>query len=269
MKQSPPSSWRRAVNHAKRIAVALVAPSDGRRPLRGFYELSLILVVTCVYCLTWVFDRDREADALENAQQILSLERALHLNLEASLQAMALPHSWLIFAANAFYLLAHLPILLGVGIWLFHKHQYAYRWFRNAFLITAVLGFAVYVILPETPPHYLPGFVDTLKLSGIQVGGSTTNPFDNPFAAMPSLHVGWAVLDGVAMMACARSWYIRAAGLALPLVMNLVVLMTGNHFLLDTLAGAGLALVALGLAAWWSPRAPQSHAARAAIEPSS
>jgi membrane-associated phospholipid phosphatase len=92
--------------------------------------------------------------------------------------------------------------------------------------------------------------VDSLKVTGLGLDGSAVGLLYNPYAAMPSLHVGWSLLAGGALLVSARHWWLKATGVALPVLMTLTVLVTANHYLLDVLAGVAVALVALALA-WW------------------
>lgn len=215
-------------------------------------ELVLIVVVTFAYFLTRGLIRGREGNAADHASRLLSVEGALHLNPERPIQHFTLHHERLMQLANNFYLYAHLPVLIGVAVWLYIARPWAYPWFRNAFLISALFGLSIYVLLPVAPPRFMPGFVDTMALYGFNVDGSAAGPLYNPYAAMPSLHVGWSLLAGIAMFACARSWWLKAAGIALPLMMTMSVIMTGNHYLLDAVAGAMVILVSLTLSALWS-----------------
>lgn len=217
-------------------------------------ELAFVLVVLFAYLLTRGLITGRAGDAVTHADDILAIERTLHLDPEAAMQALAFQYPWLMQAANAFYLVGHVPVLLTVAVWLYLRRPSAYHWFRNAFLVSAVLGLTVYVVLPVAPPRFLPGFVDTLKASGVNLDGSAIGLLYNPYAAMPSLHVGWELLAGVAIFAAARAWWLRAVGLALPLLMALTVLTTGNHYLLDIVVGMMIALISLSLSAWWSSR---------------
>lgn len=235
------------------------SPAEPIPGIRTLAELAFVLAVTLAYFLTRGLIAGRATTAVANADDILAIERTLHLDPERVAQALALQHPWLMQAANAFYLVGHVPVLLAVAVWLYRWHHWAYRWFRNAFLLSALLGLTLYVVLPVAPPRFLPGFVDTLKRSGINLDGSAIGLLYNPYAAMPSLHVGWALLAGVAVFACARPWWLRAAGLALPVLMTLAVLATGNHYLLDIVAGTIIALISLSLSARWSLRArPQT-----------
>jgi len=227
-------------------------------------EFALILFVTLAYFLTRGLVRGRENDAMENANRVLSSERALHLDPERAIQHITLRHDWLLQFANNFYLYAHLPVLIAVAVWLYWWRPWAYPWFRNAFLLSALFGLSIYVLLPVAPPRFMPGFVDTMALYGFNVDGSAAGPLYNPYAAMPSLHVGWSLLAGIAMIAAARSWWLKAAGIALPTLMTLAVIMTGNHYLLDAVGGAAVVVVALTLStlstSWHTARAHTANA---------
>jgi hypothetical protein len=249
--------WREAMGREKVFSRAswraIATVHAKRRPdaWRAAREIALVLAVTLAYFLTRGLARGDFASASANARALLDFEQTLHLDPEHTLQALALGHPWLAQAANLFYLAGHLPVLIAIGIWLFWTRPLAYRWFRNAFLISALLGLSIYILWPLAPPRYLPGFTDTLKVAGFDVDGSSVGLFYNPYAAMPSLHVGWALLAGLVVLTVAQMRWLRVAGVALPLLMTLSVLMTGNHFLLDALVGASISLLALLLSAGW------------------
>ncbi len=247
-------------------APAARAATTHPSPRHALREVALVALVTLAYFFTRGLVRGRESAARQHADQLLAIERALHLSPEAPAQHLALAHPWLAQAANLFYLGAHLPVLITVAVWLYWTRPWAYRWFRNAFLLSALLGLSVYVVLPVAPPRYLPGFVDTLKAAGFNMDGSSVGLFYNPYAAMPSLHVGWALIAGVAVAVSARARWLRAAGIALAPLMALAVLITGNHYLLDILAGASLAVLALICSARWSEwRVARAASARGVV----
>ncbi|MGN6675883.1 MAG: phosphatase PAP2 family protein [Thermomicrobiales bacterium] len=228
------------------------APASTRTGVgRGLRELATVLGVTLAYFFSRGLARGGVADATAHAHSILNLETALHLAPEHALQVLALQHGWLLTLVNNFYLYAHLPVLIGVALWLYWLHPQAYTWLRNAFVVSALLGLAIYIWLPVAPPRFMPGFTDTMALYGFNVDGSAAGAFYNPYAAMPSLHVGWSLLAGIAIIVCARSWWGKALGLALPVLMMLTVMMTGNHYLLDVVAGAAVATISLAGAGLW------------------
>jgi membrane-associated phospholipid phosphatase len=200
------------------------------------------------YFLTRGLVTGREADAFANAYELLRLQALLGLNWERPLQEIALNNRWLLEFVNNYYLLGHLPVLVGTALWLFFRRPESYPWFRNAFILTALFGVAIYVWLPMAPPRFLPGFTDTMKLYGFDVDGSAAGPFYNPYAAMPSLHTGWSVLSGAAIFACSRRLWGKILGVLLPALMVVSVIMTGNHYILDAVVGAALTALAIGLA---------------------
>lgn len=215
-----------------------------RRTIR---EIALVLGVSLAYFLTRGLVRGRESVATAHARRVMDSERWLHLDPEQSLQAAALDHHWLIQAANNYYLYAHLPVVIAVAVWLYGWRATVYRWFRTAFLVSAAGGLAVYVLFPVAPPRFMPGFVDTMALYGWNVDGSAAGPLYNPYAAMPSLHVGWSLLAGIAIIAATRWWWLKLLGALLPIGMTFAVIITGNHYLLDVIAGAAVVLAALAV----------------------
>jgi membrane-associated phospholipid phosphatase len=144
-----------------------------------------------------------------------------------------------------------------VTIWLFWWRPTVYPWIRNAFIISAAIGLTIYVAVPMAPPRFLPGFVDTMRVSGFDVDGSAAGPLYNPYAAMPSLHTGWSVLSGFAIFVASRRWWLKAIGIILPSLMVVSVVLTGNHYFLDAVVGAGVVALALTLA-WAVERGPWS-----------
>jgi membrane-associated phospholipid phosphatase len=208
--------------------------------------------VTFSYFLTRGLIRGRESTAFHNARDVLSLQRTLHLDPEHALQSLAIHHEWLMQAANIFYLVGHLPVLIGTAVWLFWAHHRGYHRFRNVFLISAAIGLCIYVLFPVAPPRFLPGFTDTERLTGFNVDGSAAGPFYNPYAAIPSLHVGWTLIPCFALVRYGRYRLLRLAGVLLPVLMTVTVIMTGNHFFLDAVVGILVVLTAFVLAAFWA-----------------
>lgn len=233
--------------------VSRPAPARRRSLRQILADLTIALVVTLAYLLAYfvICDsiRGRESDAVQHARAILALEGSLHVQLEPFAQQLGLSLPWLLQWANMFYLFGHLPVLITVAFWLYWAHPAAFAWFRNAFLCSALLGLSMYVILPVAPPRFLPGFIDTLKRSGVDLDGSVIGPLYDPYGAMPSLHVSWGVLDGAALLVCGRWWWLKVAGGLLPVLITLSVLITGNHYLLDAAAGLAVMLISLMLSA--------------------
>jgi len=239
------------------IAVTAARPTIWQLFLRrnGLRELANVLVISFAYFLTRGIIRGREDEAFANAYTLIDMERSLGIYHERTLQQAALGHQWLIDFVNNYYLYAHLPLLVAVTVWLFWWRPTVYPWIRNAFIISAAIGLTIYVAVPMAPPRFLPGFVDTMRVSGFDVDGSAAGPLYNPYAAMPSLHTGWAVLSGFAIFVANRRRWLKALGIVLPALMVVSVVLTGNHFFLDAVVGTAVVALALTLA-WAVERGP-------------
>lgn len=218
-------------------------------------EVANVAAITFAYFTTRGIIRGREDDAFANAQTLIAMERSLGIYQERAVQGFALANDWLVTFANNYYLYGHLPVLVAVAVWLFWWRPAVYPWFRNAFIISAAIGLTIYVAVPLAPPRFLPGFVDTMRASGFDVDGSAAGPLYNPYAAMPSLHTGWSVLSGFAIVIASGRWWGRALGVILPALMVVAVVMTGNHFFLDAVVGSAVVFLALALG-WAVLRGP-------------
>ena len=242
---------RRPAAHRPTMASAAQRVSIWQRFLQrnGMRELANVAIITLAYFVTRGIIRGREDDAFANAYTLIEMERSLGIYHEMTLQRFALGYDWLIGFVNNYYLYGHLPVLVGVAVWLFWWRPTVYPWIRNAFILSAAIGLTIYVSVPMAPPRFLPGFVDTMKVSGFDVDGSAAGPLYNPYAAMPSLHTGWSVLSGFALFVASRRWWNKILGIVLPTLMVVSVVLTGNHYFLDAVVGT--AVVALALALGW------------------
>ena len=182
--------------------------------------------------------------AIDHAVEVTNLERTLALFHEAGLQRLlGFGHTFF----SAYYMLGFGPLIATVLVWLGLKHRERYRELRT--LLLGSLGLAVigYVAYPTAPPRLVPslGITDTVGLSAHDTGSFAGIKF-NPYAAMPSMHVGWSLLVGIVGFRAARSRALRTFFVLHPLLMAVTVTATGNHYFLDSIAGAGAALVAVG-----------------------
>lgn len=206
-------------------------------------EVVLVTILVGLYSAARLLAGQDVSSAFGNAAHVLRLEQWLRLPDEQHLQAVVLSWRPLARAANAYYAFAHLPVTALALVWLFLCRPLYYRWARRALVSATCIALAVYLMLPTAPPRMLGslGFVDTGQLLGQSVYGSPgDSSLTDQYAAMPSLHVGWAVLIATVCIAAShrrRRWL----WLAHPLVTVLVVVCTANHYWLD--ATAGIALV--------------------------
>lgn len=183
-----------------------------------------------------------QAIACGRAHDLLQLERTLNIDIEGPLNRIAVHTEWLAVFSNYFYALAHFVVTIGVLVWLYKRHPLQYRPLRTALYVANVIALAGYWLYSLAPPRFLPGegYVDTVRAFGTwgSYASGDLSHASNQFAAMPSMHIGWALWSGLAIFWLARRTWVRWAGIAYPLVTLLVIMMTANHFILDAVGGA-------------------------------
>ena len=185
--------------------------------------------------------------ACDRAYDLLHVERVLNIDVELSLNRIAANTQWLAVPANYFYALAHFVVTIGVLVWLYRRHPLQYRPMRTALYVANVIALAGYWLYSLAPPRFMPevGYVDTLKLFGTwgSYASGDLARASNQFAAMPSMHIGWALWAGLAIFWLNRRSWLRWLGIAYPVLTLVVIMATANHFILDAVGGA----IALGL----------------------
>jgi hypothetical protein len=237
----------------------------GARLLR---ELLPVAAALAAYALVQDLAATQVGRAAEHALALIAAERALDLFLEPRLQAWALDHAWQLPVWNAVYFWGHVPVIGALAAWLLWRHWETYTVMRTAFLISALFAITCSALYPVVPPRLLPeyGFVDTIAQSNAaSYQGRSLQPLVNPYAAMPSLHLGWALLCGIALARARPDRLGRLLGGLLPTAMAAAILLTGNHFLLDGVVGIALCLAALLFAHGWEAARSTTHCWRAEI----
>jgi lysylphosphatidylglycerol synthetase-like protein (DUF2156 family) len=209
-------------------------------------ELALWASLYGLYLVVREFSIASADEAMANARDLIDAERALGLLHETRLQDAFAPLDDLL---AAYYLLGFAPLIVGVLGWLLIRRPAAYRDLRSALLLSIGLASIAYIALPVAPPRLVPelGIADTIGLSASHDQGSFAGIDFNPYAAMPSMHVGWSLLIGLFGFRAAASLFGRWFFAAHPVAMTLAVTVTGNHYFLDSLAGAAVALLAVAL----------------------
>jgi hypothetical protein len=225
-----------------------------RRPLplpdrlpRPLPELALVVAVYAGYKYGRKVASGHTGKAYDHAHAVWGLERALHLPSERLVQRAAMHWEPVIHAANYLYATVHFPAMALFLGYMFLRDRAHYLWIRRAIVIQTALALVGHLLYPLAPPRLLAGsgMVDTAARFGPAVyhGRPQEHSLANQFAAMPSLHVGWALAIAVGMIAAHRSRW-RFLWLLHPLVTLLVVVGTANHYWLDGIVGSAL----LGLA---------------------
>jgi hypothetical protein len=184
--------------------------------------------------------------ALRHAQDVVSLERSLHIFVEESVQHAALAVPGLIGTLDFAYLTLHLSLTGALLLWLHRRRPEAYPFVRTTLLLATALAVVGYVLFPTAPPRLSGlGIADTISGGHVDLNNGLVSSLYNPFAAVPSLHIGYALIVGTSLARYAPHRVTRLAGLAYPPFVLLVIVATGNHFLLDAAAGAAVAGIAL------------------------
>jgi hypothetical protein len=188
---------------------------------------------------------DHLVAATENAAAVLDLQRSFGLPSESALQAAVLDHTGLIKFSNIYYMGVHFPLTVGLLAWVWSNHRDKFARFRNALVVTTGIGLLVHVSFPLLPPRMMEGFVDTAKTVGPDPYALGVSGGANQLAAMPSLHVGWALLVAAGVIWMSKSparWLI----IIHPVITLLVVVVTANHYWADALVATAIVAIA-----WW------------------
>jgi hypothetical protein len=193
--------------------------------------------------------RGDTSDALANADRVFGLERALGIDVEGALQGALLGTPWLTIL-DWVYLLAQQAILAVGIVYVYRASRPVYRILRTTLLATWLLTLPVYALFPTAPPRLSGlGLLDTVSASTpVGLGSGSTTFFYNPYAAVPSLHAGFALALGIAVALSTRSRLLAAAGLAWGPLVILSTFATGNHFVIDAVAGVTVTAIGLGVA---------------------
>lgn len=217
----------------------------------GIQEIAVVVVAFLVYFLIRGAVVDREADAFAHARDLMSLQRDLHVDWEVEMQSWILGHYWAIKIMNWVYFWGHMPLVILFAVYLYVRHRHEYYLTRNAFLASGTIAVIIYWLYPVAPPRLIAesGLLDTMAIyDRVSYNAQEASAFVNPYAAVPSLHFGWSLLLAVVVARVGRHPIAWAIGIAWPVAMFFAVVMTGNHFVLDAVAGAIVSFAGLGIA---------------------
>ncbi len=242
-------SWQQAAVVAGCLAVVAPALRLARRPrltavATFLRESALVFGLFALWQLAGALTAAGPGGALARGRWIWDFERTLHLPSEASLQRVFLPHPLLVQAFNLYYDTLHFPVLIACLIWLFIARRDVY--IRRRTTLAVFTGACLLIqLIPVAPPRMLPGsgMVDTAVLYHQSVYQATAGFNPDQLSAMPSVHVGWAILVAIMVISAARTRW-RWLALLYPVATMLAVVVTANHYWLDGIVAA-LVLVAV------------------------
>ena len=186
--------------------------------------------------------------AVRNAKRIMSFQERLGLPSETILQDLALRSELVVTLFNRTYSFALLSTTIGVLFWLYLNDRRRYRQFQAGLASACILTIAIVSVFPVAPPRLVPesGLISTKELMG------GTHAFLNPYAAIPSNHVGWMVLAGVVLAISVGGRKGLILGLIPGLVMGVTVIVTGNHYWVDGIVGSAFSLLPVAAVTVWS-----------------
>jgi hypothetical protein len=201
---------------------------------------------------TWQYIHDltvtKTKGAISNAHRLWRFERWLHLPSEAWLEKVFINNRPIMDFVNVYYDTVHVPAAGALLIWMFVRHRDQYSKVRTVFALEIAGCLAIQATVPLAPPRFLPdlGFIDAAVKYGLSVYGTGGSGISNELAAMPSLHVGWALLVGYAVCTISTSkwrWLI----LLHPILTILAVTITANHWWLDGVVAGIILIVCYGI----------------------
>jgi membrane-associated phospholipid phosphatase len=212
---------------------------------RGWIDLArqLLLFAAAYYAYQMVrgVADGQVATAAWNATKIINLEQSLNMFAEPSVQTWVSGREWLMHFADWMYLNSHFVVTFGALLYIYLLRNASFYFVRNMFMISmgiALLGYALY---PTAPPRLMPewGFTDSVAaFTGVRVENEPVSALLNLYAAVPSMHVCFALMVGWPLARLVRPRPLKVVWLLYPFLVTFVVVATGNHYFLDAVLGA-------------------------------
>jgi PAP2 superfamily len=225
--------------------------SIGRLLPKGWGDLlkqfALFLIAYQGYQMVRGLADGRAEVALANGERVIDLERSLGTLFEPGLQQALLGHHWLIDTANFMYLNTQFLITTGFLAWLYLFRNEHFYFVRNMFLVAMGLALVGYAAFPTAPPRFFPeaGFTDTIaSVAKVDQDAGAVSLLVNPYAAVPSMHIAFALMIAVPGTLLSRTHPGRLFWTVYPLLVLFVVVVTANHYWFDAAAGAAVACLA-------------------------
>jgi hypothetical protein len=216
----------------------------------GRREVALGLGVYALYLLASRRKRGEAGrlQAARNAERVVALERRLGIHVEPQLQELVLPYRRFLGVLNVAYVVSNAALTVGFLMRLYAKRHPEFHRFRRAAVLTTLACQPVFYLFPCAPPRSLDHLVDTVAdVTGFDLDSGPVAQLYDPLAAMPSIHVAYAVVTAAGVAAVSESPALRALAPAYPPLVAAVVFATANHYVLDAVAGAAVAGAVLRL----------------------
>jgi hypothetical protein len=226
-------------------------------------EVVLILGFYATYEATRGLVAGSRPEALNHGHAVARLERHLHVFVEPHVQHVAGDIPGLLGALGIAYLTLHLAVTSALLLWLHRRRPAAFPAIRTTLIVASSLSLIGFLAFPTAPPRMInAGLTDTVSNGAIDLNRGLVSALYNPYAAIPSMHVGYALVVGKALVRYGQSTLTRGAGILYPPFVLLVIVATGNHFFADAAAGGLVAAISFALT-----RAAQPHRSDGNVTP--
>lgn len=211
-------------------------------------EVGTVLVAALVYFGVRLIVQGETDEATANAERIIRFERSVGIDVERGLQDVVLDHRFLEVLGNLSYVWLHWPLLIAVLLVLYRRDPMRYLRLRRALIASGAAGLVLFWALPTAPPRFMPGYEGTVSDAARRHFLDYPLDWANRYASFPSFHVGWTLVACLALAATLADRRTRVVAVVPSALVALSVVTTGNHYVLDAVVGAVIALVAYAAA---------------------
>lgn len=240
-------------------------PARLRGPLEFAFQFGIVIAAYFLWRLGRGAVDGSTAASVAHARELVSAERFLHSFVELDVQRWAVSSGWVSDVTGFLYAHMHFWVSIAALLYLWFAHNSSFRFVRNALLVAMAVSLLGYLLYPTAPPRFVDGlgFSGAQDVTGNEAIRSSGRLFFNPYAAVPSMHVGLATIFGYSLARLSRPLAAKLAFSCYPLLMTFVVVATGNHFWFDAAFGALLAALALWAATLLGRRHPNTWSLQA------
>ncbi len=245
--------------------VARVRVLQARLLPQGWFDVlrqvALFAVAYLAYRLVRGLVEGDASAAFAHARDLIAIERTTHMFVEPSIQAWASGSRALMDFSSWLYVNAQTTVTVGALVYLYLRHNRNFYFVRNMFMVAMFIALVGYTVFPTAPPRFMPewGFIDSVSdFTGVRVShaSASMNALFNPYAAVPSMHVAFALMIGWPLARLTRNRVARVLWFGYPFLMAFVIVVTANHFIFDALLGALTAAVSAYAASWLARARP-------------
>ncbi len=260
-KEHPPK-----MTQVDQVATGQVEIASAKHPRRILVEIGVLGALYAIYTFVRNNSHASEALAFSNAKHIIRYEKYLWMYVEQPIHKFFLSYEWIIISANYFYGSFHFIVTIYALCYVFIHDAKRYSHVRNTIVIGTLIALAGFVTFPLMPPRLLPdsyNYIDTLAKYPTfwSFNSKEFAAISNQFAAMPSVHIVWAVWCLFALFPYTKKLWLKILLCAYPCATFFVIIVTSNHFILDAVAGLAVFFVA-----YWVSRMITSLTTRSAID---